>query len=209
MGLIASVGKHILQEYLLPGSFEWRLRGGALTALTFDDGPHPEYTPQVLSVLRAHRVRATFFVVGRAAERFPDVARSIVADGHSIGSHTHTHRELPGLTAQDLAGELAAARAAIAAVTGVDTRLLRPPRGRVDALSLWRLRATGYRLVHWSKTYSDYLQDGTAPLVQRMRIARLAPRDIALLHDTNPYTVAALHAMLPEWRAAGLQFTSL
>jgi peptidoglycan/xylan/chitin deacetylase (PgdA/CDA1 family) len=75
--------------------------------------------------------------------------------------------------------------------------------------SLVRLKLWGYRLVHWSKTYSDYRQDGSSPLLARIRALGLEPRDIALFHDNNPHTVAALAEILPLWQAVGRSFVGL
>ena len=189
------------------GTFVWRLPPAGGCALTFDDGPHEEFTPAILDVLRNHRVRATFFVVGEAAMRCPDLVRRIAYEGHAIGSHTFSHSEIIKLGAVELEEELTRTREAIRNLTGIDTNIVRPPRGRVDIKSLLRIKRLGYKLIHWSKTYSDYLQDGTPLLVQRIRSRGLVSRDIGLLHDNNLYTLEALEVMLPEWLSQGLEFS--
>jgi peptidoglycan/xylan/chitin deacetylase (PgdA/CDA1 family) len=199
----------VLQNYVLTDSFLWRLPTGAAAALTFDDGPNEEHTPRVLDLLQAHGVKATFFIVGDAARHAPGLMRRIVAEGHAIGSHTLTHRELPTLNREELRQELAGCRELIRDLTGVDATLIRPPRGRVNAVALMRIKRWGYRLVHWSKTYSDYRKDGRDPLLQRIRAGGLQARDIALFHDTNAFTVEALAEILPEWLNAGRSFAPL
>lgn len=209
MGSLSRLGKDVLQRYVMPGAFMWRLPSGADCALTFDDGPHPLHTPQILEILGRHRLRASFFLVGEYALRAPELVRQIAREGHCIASHTFSHRELPTLSRDELARELTACKEVLSQLTGIDTHLIRPPRGRLDARSLVRLKRWGYRLVHWSKTYSDYLQDGSSPLLARIRALGLEPRDIALFHDNNPYTVEALAQMLPLWQAAGRSFVRL
>jgi peptidoglycan/xylan/chitin deacetylase (PgdA/CDA1 family) len=209
MGSLSRLGKDVLQRYVMPGAFLWRLPCGADCALTFDDGPHPVHTPQVLEILGRHRVKASFFLVGEHALRAPELVRRIAQEGHCVASHTFSHRELPTLSRDELSHELMACREVLSQLTGIDTPLVRPPRGRLDTRSLVRLKRWGYRLVHWSKTYSDYRQDGSSPLLARIRALGLEPRDIALFHDNNPHTVAALAEILPFWQAAGRSFVGL
>lgn len=209
MRSMSELGKEALQSCFMRGHFMWRLPAGCDCALTFDDGPHEVYTAKILDLLARHEVKASFFLVGESAVRAPELVRRIVRDGHCVASHTYSHRELPSLTGVQLRHELTAGRRVLSELTGVDTNLVRPPRGRISASALLRMRHWGYRLVHWSKTYSDYLQDGSARLVQRIRTIGLSPGDIALLHDNNAHTLAALVQMLPEWLAEGRTFVKL
>lgn len=209
MSLVTAMAKEMLQSGLLRSSFQWRLASGEEAALTFDDGPDRTFTPQVLDVLARHDQKATFFVVGERARESPDLVRRIAAAGHRLASHTHTHRELPSLRRDELIWELSTARALLRELTGADSNLVRPPRGRISPLVLLRVRSLGYRLIHWSRTYADYRCDGRAALLGRLRAAPPVARDIILLHDNNPYTVEALDEILPQWLAAGLRFVTL
>jgi peptidoglycan-N-acetylglucosamine deacetylase len=206
---MSTLGKEVLQRALMRNAFLWRMPCGSDCALTFDDGPNVTYTPQVLELLGRHRIKATFFLVGESALRAPELVRLIVEEGHAVASHTYSHQEFPTLSATALRRELDDCRDLLRRVAGIDTNLVRPPRGRVDAASLLRLSRWGFRLVHWSKTYSDYRQDGTAALLERIRAVGLQPRDIALLHDNNAHTVEALGDVLPEWCARGRTFVKL
>ena len=191
----------------LRGRFLWRLPAGTrAVALTFDDGPHPEYTPAVLRLLSDLDVKATFFVIGRNVTRFPELVRRIADEGHVLGGHTFDHREIVTLTPGDLERELETCRGAIQDAAKVDTRWFRPPRGRMSLPSVRRVAALGYRTVHWTRTYSDYQCDGTEALTRRMTEQAARPRDIVLLHDHNPHTVAALATAIPRWRSQGLGF---
>lgn len=209
MGRLSNLGKEVLQQTLMRRAFVWRLDGGHACALTFDDGPNTTYTPQVLDLLGRHGIKATFFVIGEAALREPELLRCVAREGHCIASHGHSHREFPRLARDELREELASCRSVIRDVAGMDTTLVRPPRGRVGPRSLAWMAHWGYRLVHWSKTYSDYRKDGTAALLSRIRGAGLVGGDIALFHDNNPHTVEALAEMLPEWRKANHSFVTL
>ena len=209
MYTLSEFGKEALQRYLARGAFAWHLPGGPDSALTFDDGPHATYTPRVLDLLALHGVKATFFLVGQAAAREPELVRRMAREGHRVASHTYSHRELPTLARAELQEEFGTCRQLIRDLIGVDTNLVRPPRGRVAVATVVHAMRLGYRLVHWSRTYSDYRQDGAGPLLQRMRRIGLRPRDIALFHDNNPCTVEALGEILPEWLDTGRTFTTL
>jgi peptidoglycan/xylan/chitin deacetylase (PgdA/CDA1 family) len=203
------LGKDALQRYVMRRSFVWRLAEGPDSALTFDDGPHEIYTPMILELLARHKIKASFFLVGEFSVRMPDLVRRIADEGHCVASHTYSHRDFDTLNRAELFRELVGCREVIKDLTGVDTNLIRPPRGKVNPASLFHLSRWGYRLIHWSKTYSDYLQDGSTRLQERIRRAGLHAGDIALFHDNNPHTIEALEVMIPEWRSNGRTFTTL
>ena len=96
-------------------------------ALTFDDGPDPEWTPQILDILKAKHVHATFFVIGANAQANPDLIQRIVAEGHELGSHTYTHPNLADTPQQVVSLELNATQRLVEALTGRSMRLFRPP----------------------------------------------------------------------------------
>jgi peptidoglycan/xylan/chitin deacetylase (PgdA/CDA1 family) len=209
MNAVRSLSKNCLQYGLFRRSFLWRLPTGKAAALTFDDGPDPDRTPRILEVLARHAVKATFFVVGERVRRYPGVLSQVIAEGHAVASHTDTHQVMTEIDSDTLSQELAACRKSIADVTGIDTMLVRPPKGRLDLRSLRRAGALGYRIVHWSVTYSDYLNDGVDPLYRRMQARAPGARDIVLMHDNLEHTPAALARALPEWLGEGRSFVSL
>jgi peptidoglycan/xylan/chitin deacetylase (PgdA/CDA1 family) len=202
--------KELLQRLILRRRFTWHLSANTRdTALTFDDGPHPEFTPAILDALAESGVKATFFVIGNKVDQHPKLVQRIVSEGHGIGNHTYDHREFVGLPRAELDVELARGRQSIRDACGVDTLLLRPPRGRLDLNSLRTAAALGYHVVHWTWSYSDYRCDGVQALLGRFAARPVRPRDIILLHDHNEHTVAALRHLLPQWRSAGLRFCIL
>jgi peptidoglycan/xylan/chitin deacetylase (PgdA/CDA1 family) len=207
--LLRNAAKEALRA-ALAGHFVWRLpTAGQGVALTFDDGPDPEFTPKVLDMLARQKVKATFFVIGRNVTRFPELCKRIADEGHGLGGHTFDHLEIPTLSPAELTRELETCRGAIRDAAKVDSKLFRPPRGRMSVPSVLRVARLGYDIVHWTKTYSDYQRDGTEPLERRMRAQPAAARDIILLHDHNPHTIEALEAMIPRWTSEGLTFQSL
>jgi peptidoglycan-N-acetylglucosamine deacetylase len=206
---LRDAAKEALHAYL-GDKFVWRLpASGRAIALTFDDGPHPEHTAAMLRVLAEHDVKATFFVIGRNAAQSPDLIRRIAGEGHALGGHTFDHREIVSLDDGELRQELETCRAAIQDAAKVDTRLFRPPRGKMNLGSVRRVTSLGYAIVHWTRTYSDYQQDGVEALARRFQAQPARARDIVLLHDQNPHTVAALADAIPRWKSEGLGFSRL
>ena len=205
---IRDAAKDLLQWWIPAGRFAWRLSCNQV-ALTFDDGPVASVTPVILDILAKYDVKATFFVIGARAEQCPKLLRRIVAEGHGLGSHTYDHLEVVGLNQAQLKQQLERGRLAIRDACGQDSMLFRPPRGRMDLTSLRRITRLGYRVVHWSRTYSDYRQDGVAALLARIDEVPIRARDIVLLHDVYEDTAQALATILPRWRAANISFATL
>jgi peptidoglycan/xylan/chitin deacetylase (PgdA/CDA1 family) len=150
-----------------------------VVALTFDDGPHPESTPRLLDILEKHGAHATFFMVGEAAQRHPDIVRRVAEAGHAIGNHSWDHSSLPLLSGKERRAQIRACEKALAPY---GQRLFRPPYGhqslasRLDALGL------GYQVVTWSVTASDW-QDRDAQWITDRLTDETSPGDIVLFHD--------------------------
>jgi cellulose synthase/poly-beta-1,6-N-acetylglucosamine synthase-like glycosyltransferase/peptidoglycan/xylan/chitin deacetylase (PgdA/CDA1 family) len=141
-------------------------------ALTFDDGPDPRWTPQILDVLHAHGARATFFVVGAKVNRYPGLARRIVAEGHELGVHTFTHADLATVPAWRRDLELGLTRNAIAAATGRTARLMRPPYSSTpDSVTpaqfaaMRSAAAAGYLVVLADRDTEDWRRPGADAIV--------------------------------------------
>jgi peptidoglycan-N-acetylglucosamine deacetylase len=184
---------------------------GGVVYLTFDDGPTPAYTPQVLGLLARHRARATFFVVGRSAVAFPGLVRREFAAGHGVGNHTFTHAPLRGLGWRRLEGEVGGTSRAIRRATGAPARCLRPPYGAIDAASARRVRALGLRVVMWSLDSNDWRGLGAGAIAARVA-GRVRSGDVVLMHDgggNRAQTVAALGTVLASLSARGFRFAAL
>lgn len=187
-------------------------------ALTFDDGPDPVWTPQILDVLRKHHVHATFFVVGSAAIDNPDLLRRIAAEGHEIGVHTLTHTDLGSAPAWRQQLEVQGGQQAIAGITGHAATLLRPPySSESDAVrdGTWRaMRAAsdqGYLTVLTTKDSEDWRRPGIAAIERNL--APSGPQgQILLMHDgggDRDQTVAALDSALTTFADQGFRVTTV
>jgi peptidoglycan/xylan/chitin deacetylase (PgdA/CDA1 family) len=183
--------------------------GNGGIALTFDDGPHPEITPRLLDALAQHQVRATFFLIGREAERFPALIGRMLREGHAVGHHSWTHSEPAETTAATLLAEVRRCQELLAAYgAGISDRF-RPPKGQLTAVKLARLLGARQRVILWSADPKDYQLESEAPLLAWVNGAPLASGDIVLLHDTKPHCLAVLPALVERARALGQPLVSL
>jgi peptidoglycan-N-acetylglucosamine deacetylase len=187
-------------------------RWPAAVAITFDDGPHPEGTPQILEILAEHDALATFFLVGEQVVRRPELARRIVAEGHAIGLHGYRHRPHPTRTAKALADDFERAAAAIADATGVAPLMNRPPYGIYSPASLRMARERGLQPLLWSKWGKDWRKFTTPERIARRVLTGITAGDVILLHDADFYsskrshrrTAAALPVILGKLKSVEL-----
>lgn len=191
-------------------------REGRGVALTFDDGPHPTHTREVLEILRAHDAKATFFVIGKKAEANPDVIREIAAAGHDIGVHTYSHDRLLNMRPESqIEEEIEKTTALIEMLTGRRPTLFRPPVGFTSPRITIVVRWLGINVVGWSLRAYDGMR-GLDPEVVVSRIApRLAHGSIVLLHDAfenrdgRPSSIDALAAILATMKARELEAVTI
>jgi peptidoglycan-N-acetylglucosamine deacetylase len=169
-------------------------RGSAqqgVTALTFDDAPHPIYEPLLLDLLRRGEIRATFFVIGRNARAYPYFVRDMVAAGHEVGNHTYHHVRLPPLSGPAATQEMALANQTISAITGQAVNYFRPPGGDYTPATLRAARNLGLTTVFWTDDPGDFQNPGTSVLLSRFA-RQLRKGGIALLHDNAPEMLQVL-----------------
>ncbi len=186
-------------------------------ALTFDDGPGPS-TPDVLDALAREGVRATFFVLGRQAERHPDTVRRIAAEGHQIANHGYDHGILIFRGAAHVRDQLARCEAAVAAAAGPDAMspLFRAPHGFRGPATAPAARRAGYRVAAWTRGVFDSAEPGAAAIARRATRA-LEPGTILLLHDADGWaperprqqTADALGDICRAARARDLELVTL
>lgn len=190
-----------------------RERGaGKCLALTYDDGPNPVETPKLLDLLDRHDAKATFFLVGKWAEREPELIRETVARGHAIGNHTFTHPSMPAHGAARIREELRLCKEAVEAsgerFSVIDGEaLMRPPYGRRRPGTLRVLREEGYVPVTWSITGYDWRERTTAEEITR-RCMKAREGDVILLHDGSQHDPATDRHMSIETTAALLEHYS-
>lgn len=182
-----------------------------VVALTFDDGPSPRFTPQVLALLEQEGVPATFFVVGREAERFPALVRQEVADGFEVGNHSWNHIMTPMEPAQ-AAWEVGQTERLLHRLTGELPSLFRPPGGELNTGVAGYAQRQGRTVVTWDVDPRDYAPGQDAERVAAQVLAQVRPGSIILLHDgggDRSATVAALALVIPALRERGFGFVSL
>ena len=197
------------------GRTDWRGRTDTrAVALTFDDGPGPD-TEALLDVLAAHGLRAAFFVVGQQVQRYPSVARRIVAEGHEIGNHSFSHPMFLSQSPRATRDELERAQRTIEDVTGVQAALARPPYGIRTPAYFAAARRLGLRIVQWSVAGFDW-KLLTADRVASHVLHGARPGAIVLLHDADSEgkrdrraTVASVPLIADGVRALGLSIAPL
>lgn len=178
-------------------------------ALTFDDGPHPANTPRLLDLLKQRNVKATFYVVGTNAKRYPEIMRRIVAEGHEIGNHTVTHPNLSKMSADGVRNELRVCHDAIVSATGVAPRTMRPPYGAItSAQKSWIKKEFGYSTILWSVDPEDWKKPGSSVVTSRL-VSGAGPGGILLVHDIHSPTIDAMPSTIDQLLAKGYQFVTV
>lgn len=178
-------------------------------ALTFDDGPSAQYTPQVLDLLAEHQVTATFCLVGTQAQRYPDLVRRIITEGHALCNHSMRHDNLATKTAEEIRADVAGCLDTIrAAAPDASVPYFRAPYGS------WGQSASiaaefGMARLPWTVDPRDWSRPGTDVIVEQV-LTQLRPAGIVLMHDgggERSQTVQALAILLPALRDQGWTFT--
>ena len=192
-----------------PASYNAVATSRPFVALTFDDGPHPELTPQLLDVLRNEGVRATFYVIGRNVQTYPEIARRIVAEGHEIANHTWSHPKLTAISAARLDQEMTSTTEIIQRVTGRRPTNMRPPYGAVNE----RVRQSmfqdhGFDVIMWSVDPLDWQRPGAEVVRQRL-VDGAKPGGILLAHDIHPGTIEAMPGTIRDLKAKGFGFATV
>lgn len=189
---------------------------GRVVALTFDDGPNPNATPVILDALGAEGVRATFFILGRHADRWPQIVARAAAEGHVIGNHGYHHRKLIWCAPRYVREDIALGTAAIERVGAARPRMFRAPHGQRNPWVTPIARAAGQRTVGWTLGVWDTALPGAAVIADRV-FHGTQPGSIVLLHDGDGYdpagnrmqTARALPLIIRGLRDRGFSFETL
>jgi peptidoglycan/xylan/chitin deacetylase (PgdA/CDA1 family) len=182
-----------------------------VVALTFDDGPGPKNTAQILEILHKNNIKATFFMVGEMVQYHPQVAKQVVAGGHVLGNHTwhHWYHRMDTATA---ASEINRTADIIYKTTGVKTNLFRPPGGFLNNGLVAYAKNQKYAVMMWSAESGDSQRRGQAPTLVNNVLKRTKPGGIVLLHDgggNRSRTVKALPDIITGLKAQGYQFVTI
>jgi peptidoglycan/xylan/chitin deacetylase (PgdA/CDA1 family) len=181
-----------------------------LIALTFDDGPYPIYTPLLLDELRELKIPATFFLIGRDAEQWPEITRRIVLDGNEVADHTYSHPNLDQETPDQVREEVRKGADVLYAISkDPDVRdLMRPPHGRYTMTTLRTIQQLGYRVVLWTDDSGDW-RTLTPQYIQNDMLRHASAPDIVLLHSGKLATIQALPLIVARFRKAGYTFVTV
>jgi peptidoglycan-N-acetylglucosamine deacetylase len=180
-----------------------------LIALTFDDGPYPMFTPLLLDELHAMHVPATFFLIGRDAEQWPEITRRIEADGDEIADHTYSHPNLDQETPGQVRFEVLRGRDVLWSIAHDPSvrNLMRPPHGRYTESTLRTVQALGYQVVLWTDDSGDWRTLTPQQIEHHLLVHASAP-EIVLLHSGKLATIEALPDVIRHFRAAGYEFVT-
>jgi len=182
-------------------------------ALTFDDGPHPKDTPQVLDILAKHDVRATFFLIGKQVEQYPHLVKQILQSGHQLGIHCYRHLPFALEKPSTLRAQLDHTRNVIANACGISPetiRDLRPPYGAFTVRTLSLLSDWGYRLVMWNSIPLHWMQPLNWTIKQVLNDA--IPGSVIVLHDGHGHgtkVAQIVDILVPKLRALGFDFVTI
>jgi peptidoglycan/xylan/chitin deacetylase (PgdA/CDA1 family)/Flp pilus assembly protein TadD len=179
-----------------------------LVALTFDDGPHPVFTPKLLDMLRERRIKATFFPVGSQVLAYPHLTRQMAADGHEIGNHTFTHPNLTFLTPTAIQQEILRTKLALRKVAGRQSLLFRPPGGRYGEKEKKAVAALGYRTVLWTSNIAAGKAAGAEAIAVRMA-RELNAGGIALMHNGRDETLQVLPLLIDRLKRRHVRFVTI
>lgn len=186
-------------------------------ALTFDDGPQSVYTPQILDILKKYNIKATFFLIGKNIEAFPELAKRIKGEGHLIGNHTYSHPDLRLQTRNQIKQQILKAEKAIIDATGLKPYLFRPPYGFASNRVLQEAENSGYTIIEWSVSGLNGRQDAPFDKIVRRVVDKTQNGSIMLLHDGNRLSnktdrsqiVKALPIIIETLLKKGYQFVTI
>lgn len=174
-------------------------------ALTFDDGPHEEITPLILSILKKYGAKATFFMLGGRVAKYPEIVQQVVSDGHEIGNHTWDHPDLTELGSEAIISQLQQTSDQLEAVAGITPTLIRPPYGNYN--DTVRASAPG-PLINWSVDTLDW-RDRDADMIIEQFERQIHDEAIVLMHDVFPSTAEAVERIVAEYSELGYSFVTV
>ena len=176
-------------------------------AFTFDDGPNPIYTPMLLDLLKQHKIKATFFVVGSKAEKYPELIARMHEEGHLIGIHNYIHKSNWIMSPWIIRRHLRKSTAIIEKITGERPVYYRPPWGLLNLLDLLLMKQ--YKIIHWSVIAEDWSEKGGSEKIENRLLRNIKKGDVVLLHDCGETIGADKSAPMNTIHALKNVFTEL
>jgi peptidoglycan/xylan/chitin deacetylase (PgdA/CDA1 family) len=190
-------------------SFNFVHVDGPYIAMTFDDGPSEKLTPKLLSLLAAHHIKATFFVIGQNVAEHPDILQRAIREGHEIGNHSWSHPNFGKMSDEKVRRELKMTEDAIMNACGVRPTLMRPPYGSITTRQKrWIHDEFGYQIILWDVDPLDWKRPGAKVVTSRI-VKETRPGSIVLSHDIHPGTIEAMPETLSQLEAKGFKFVTV
>lgn len=197
----------------VPGVIEYRSKAVAANsiadskkiAITFDDGPHPYYTEQLLDGLKERNAKATFFVLGKHAEQYPELVKRMSDEGHLIGNHTYSHVQLSKRNSETFKEELMKTSELIEELTGQEVQYVRPPYGTWDKKFEEELNMFP---VLWNIDPLDWSSSNVSGIVKKVT-SKAKENSIILMHDEYKTTVTAALQVIDELQKQGYEFVTV
>jgi peptidoglycan/xylan/chitin deacetylase (PgdA/CDA1 family) len=182
---------------------------GPYIAMTFDDGPSATLTPKLLDILAAHRIKATFFVIGENVAEHPEIVARAAREGHEIGNHSWSHPNFGKMSDDGVRSQLQRTDDAIKSAIGSRPTLLRPPYGSITAREKrWIHDQFGYEIILWDVDPYDWKRPGP-PVVRNRILKETRPGSIVLSHDIHPGTIEAMPSTFDALEAKGFKFVTI
>ena len=189
-----------------------------IVALTFDDGPSPEWTPKILDELKKANIKATFFMIGHHVKKYPEVARRVAAEGHTIGNHTYAHSVIFYYTPEEVEEEIKYTELIVKEVTGQRTKFFRPPKAWIMNTMKDKVKSMGYEVILWSLNSKDWVTFDDKYMV-RYILRNIRNGDILLFHDSGGVfkteggnrceTVSAIPLLAEKLKERGFKFVTV
>ena len=182
-----------------------------LVALTFDDGPHKKYTAKILAVLEKYGVKATFFVIGKNAEQYPELVKAESEAGHEIGNHTYSHKRLGSVNCEGMIEEIRKTDEIIYGITGIYPSLFRPPEGKTSSELEASVFAKSKKTVLWTVDTRDWTHRPCGEIVQTVK-TNVRNGSIILFHDyitPDSVTAEAIDIIIPYLIERGYEFVTV
>ncbi|MCX7717460.1 MAG: polysaccharide deacetylase family protein [Candidatus Sumerlaeaceae bacterium] len=187
---------------------EWPT-GRKWVALTFDDGPHPEYTQKFIELLQSKNAKATFFLIGKQASAFPDLVKQLADAGFEVANHSWSHPQLTRISPEKAREELSKTSQAIADACGAEVTLLRPPYGSTNAKVQALTGELGLRIINWSIDTNDWRSNTTADSMTSEILKNVRDGSIILMHDRHEKSLKTTERVIDKLRAEGYEFVTV
>ncbi|MFY9279336.1 MAG: polysaccharide deacetylase family protein [Caldicoprobacterales bacterium] len=184
-------------------------------ALTFDDGPNPNYTPRLLDILKEHQVTATFFTMGKQAKLYPDIIKRMDAEGHALGIHSYSHRHAWLMSPTRTIRDMIQTYNILEHILGNPPKWYRPPWGTFNLISIFAAERLDLKTAYWSIEAQDWDKNTTVEHIYNTVIKKVHPGAIIVLHDNQgapgapERTLKALPTIIKSLKGQGYEFVSL